>query len=172
MAPELPGALSVIGKAVSLGIRVNMGHSAATFSQAADGRRAGATGVTHIFNAMSGLHHREPGLAGYALMDDSLYVELIADFAHVHPDVLKLVMRCKPTERVLLVSDSLGQAKTRGAPEKGPLYMPDGKTLAGSGITLSDAVENLSSIGVGPETARRMAYDNPSAYIGPAAESL
>jgi N-acetylglucosamine-6-phosphate deacetylase len=172
IAPELPGALGVIEKAASMGIRVNMGHSSASFAQADEGRRAGADGVTHLFNAMSGLHHREPGLAGYALTDDSLYVELIADFAHVHPDIVKLVIRCKPPERVILVSDSLGPAKTNGVPDKGPLYMPGGQTLAGSGITLSDAVENLLSIGADHDAARRFASDNPAEYIGLDIESL
>lgn len=170
LAPELPGALAVIEKAVSMGVRVNMGHSAATYAQAADGRRAGATGVTHLFNAMSAMHHREPGLAGYALDDDSLYVELIADLAHVHPAVLRIVLGCKPPGRVILVSDSLGPAKTKGAPEQGPLYMPDGKTLAGSGITLRDAVGNLASLGVSKELAESFASDNPAAYIGAAKE--
>jgi len=165
VAPELPGALGIIEKAVSLGIRVNMGHSAATFAQASDGRKAGATGVTHLFNAMSPLHHREPGLAGYALMDDGLYVEVIADMHHLHPETLRIVLKCKPKDRIILVSDSLGTAKTEGQPEKGPVYLPDGKTLAGSGISLPDAVENMASLGMASRDAEASASDNPNRYL-------
>src|SRR5512143_1724930 len=159
VAPELPGALSLIEDASRTGLRVNMGHSSATFAQAADGRRAGASGVTHLFNAMSPMHHREPGLAGYALMDDGLYVEVIADLVHVHPEMLQLVIKCKPASRVILVSDSLLEAKTDAVPPAGPLYMPGTKTLAGSGITLADAVGNLVSIGVPRGEAERFATE-------------
>ncbi len=166
LAPELSGALAVIEKAASIGIRVNMGHSAATYDQAADGALAGATGVTHLFNAMSSMHHREPGLAGYALDDDNLFVELIADLTHVHPATVRLVLTRKPPDRVILVSDSLGPAKTADVPERGPIYLPDGKTLAGSGITLRDAVENLISLGVGGDLALAFASENPADYVG------
>lgn len=166
VAPELPGAIEVIEAATGLGMRVNMGHSAATFDDARDGRAAGATGVTHLFNAMSGLHHREPGLAGYALYDDTLYVEIIADMAHVHPAVLRLVLMCKPVDRVILVSDSLAGAKTPGVPEMGPMYMPDGTTLAGSGICLADAVANIASLVIPGLDAGRLASVNPLSYIG------
>lgn len=172
VAPELPGALSVIEAASGMGIRVNMGHSAATFSEAAEGRRAGATGVTHLFNAMSPIHHREPGLAGFALTDDSMYVEIIADFVHVHKEIVRLALKCKPAGRVLLVSDSLGAAKTPAAPSKGPLYMPDGATLAGSGISLADAVANLVSLGIPEDESKRFAIDNPAAYLGLTQEIL
>jgi len=165
IAPELPGALKLIERLSCMGVRVNMGHSDATYAQAADGRRAGATGVTHLFNAMSGIHHREPGLAGYAMADDALYVEVIADFAHVSPEMLRLVLKCKQPGRIILVSDSLGPAKTKGVPEKGPMYMPDGTTLAGSGICLTDAVENIASLGVPLETARLFASVNPQNYL-------
>ncbi|MBI5189837.1 MAG: amidohydrolase family protein [Nitrospirae bacterium] len=166
VAPELPGAIEVIEAATELGIRVNMGHSAATFDDARDGRHAGATGVTHLFNAMSGLHHREPGLAGYALTDDTLYVEIIADMFHVHPAALRLVLACKPAERVILVSDSLAGAKTPGVPEMGPLYMPDGLTLAGSGISLADAVANIGSLVIPGLDPGALASANPTRYIG------
>jgi len=165
VAPELPGAAWVIEKSAGMGIRVNMGHSDASFMQTSEGRKAGATGVTHLFNAMSGLHHRQPGLVGYALADDGLYVELIADLAHVHPAALMLVLKCKPKDRVILVSDSLREAKTEGMPPKGPLYLPDEKTLAGSGITLSDAVGNMVSLGLGEDEAAAMASENPRRYL-------
>lgn len=166
VAPELPGALALIESAASLGIRVNMGHSAATIIDASEGARAGATGVTHLFNTMTGLHHREPGLAGYALANDDLYVELIADMVHVHPEMLRLVTRCKPTDRIILVSDSLAEARTTGHQSDAPIYLPDGITLAGSGITLAGAAENMASLGVPHDEARAMASDNPARYLG------
>ena len=69
IAPELPGALKVIERCAGLGIRVNMGHSDATYAQALEGKKAGATGITHFFNAMRPFHHREPGLAGLGLLE-------------------------------------------------------------------------------------------------------
>lgn len=165
IAPEIPGALKIIEKAATMGMLVNMGHSAASFMEARDGARAGATGVTHLFNAMSGLHHREPGLAAYALLDEDLYVELIADMAHVHPEMLRLAIKLKRPDRVILVSDSLGAAKSGERSGGGPLYMPDGKTLAGSGITLAEAVENVKGLGVPASVAASFAAANPAARL-------
>jgi hypothetical protein len=138
VAPELPGALKVIERLTEMGVRVNMGHSAATFEQAKAGKESGAVGVTHLFNAMSPIHHREPGLAGYALAEDGLYVEVIADMAHIHPEVIRLILRCKPPERVLLVSDSLAERQDRRRAESG-LYA--GWRNPRQGITLGDAVK-------------------------------
>jgi N-acetylglucosamine-6-phosphate deacetylase len=165
VAPELPGALELIEYCADTGIIVNMGHSDATFVQAREGAAAGARGVTHLFNAMSGLHHREPGLAGYALMDDDLYVELIADGVHVHPEMVKLALKLKPADKVLLVSDSLGQAKTPAHPEDSPLYLPDGITLAGGGLTLTECAHRLVLLGVPEESASKFTSENPAKYL-------
>jgi N-acetylglucosamine-6-phosphate deacetylase len=166
VAPELPGALELIEYCADTGIIVNMGHSEASFEQAREGAAAGAKGVTHLFNAMSGLHHREPGLAGYALMDDGLYVELIADGVHVHPEMVRLVLRLKPPDKILLVSDSLGQAKTPAHPEPSPLYLPDGITLAGGGLTLAECAGRLTLLGVPEESVQRFASGNPEKFLG------
>jgi N-acetylglucosamine-6-phosphate deacetylase len=165
VAPELPGALGLIEYCADTGIIVSMGHSEASFEQAREGAAAGARGVTHLFNAMSGLHHREPGLAGYALMDDDLYVELIADGVHVHPEMVKLALKLKPADKVLLVSDSLGQAKTPAHPEPSPLYLPDGKTLAGGGLTLAECAGRLTLLGIPEESARKFTSENPTEYL-------
>ncbi len=170
IAPELPGALRVIEFCADNGIMVNMGHSEADFGQAGDGAKAGAKGVTHLFNAMSGLHHRTPGLAAYALMDDDLYVEIIADGAHVHPEMLKLVLKLKPPERILLVSDSLAQAKTPAHPEASPIYLPAeaGRpaTLAGGGLALMECVERMTRLaGTPQESAQRFASENPGRFL-------
>ncbi len=161
IAPELPGALKVIEACRAKGFLVQMGHSDATYEQAEEGKRAGATGITHIFNAMRSFHHREPGLAGFGLMDDDLYVEVIADLVHLHPQTLKMVLDMKPTDRIILVSDSVkGPGWGKGA-VRGP-----GGVLAGSGVALLDCVKNLMTLGVHQEWALQFATENPLRYLG------
>jgi N-acetylglucosamine-6-phosphate deacetylase len=155
IAPEMKGALRVIGRCAEMGIRVNMGHSDATRVQASEGKRAGATGVTHLFNAMRPFHHREPGLAGFGLMDRDIYVELIADGVHVHPEVLKLVFDIKPHERILLVSDAI----------KGPQYR--GGVLQGAKDPVTRAADVLKQAGVPARAVRMAMKDNPARYLGP-----
>ena len=161
IAPELPGALKLIEICREKGFLVHLGHSDATFEQAEEGKRAGATGITHLFNAMRGFHHREPGLAGFGLMDDDLYVEVIADMAHLHVQSLKMVLEMKSPERILLVSDSVMGPGWGKGPIRGP-----GGTLQGSGITLMDCVKNLVTLGVHQEWALSFASDNPKRYLG------
>ena len=161
IAPELPGALKLIEICREKGFLVHLGHSDATFEQAEEGKRAGATGITHLFNAMRGFHHREPGLAGFGLMDDDLYVEVIADMAHLHVQSLKMVLEMKSPERILLVSDSVMGPGWGKGPIRGP-----GGMLQGSGITLLDCVKNLVTLGVHQEWALSFASDNPKRYLG------
>ena len=89
-APEMPGAIDFIRWLHQQGIIVSVGHSNATYEQVQEGIQAGLSHVTHIFNAMRGLHHREPGVVGAALSSTKLIVEMIADGIHLHPIVLKL----------------------------------------------------------------------------------
>ena len=161
IAPELTGALRVIEKCREMGFLVHMGHSDATYEQAEEGKRAGATGITHVFNAMRGFHHREPGLSGYGLMDDEIYVEVIADLVHVHPQSLKMLFDMKSPEKILLISDSI---KGHGW-GVGPIRNADG-TLLGGGIPLGESVRNLIEHGVLPERAFQFASDNPLRYLG------
>lgn len=161
IAPELPGALNVIEACREKGFLVQMGHSDASYEQAEEGKRAGATGITHIFNAMRSFHHREPGLAGFGLMDEDLYVEVIADLVHLHPQTLKMVLDMKQTDRIILVSDSVkGPGWGKGA-IRGP-----GGVLEGSGVTLMDCVKNLVTLGVHQEWALQFATENPKRYLG------
>lgn len=161
IAPELPGALKVIEVCREKGFLVQMGHSDATYEQAEEGKRAGATGITHIFNAMRSFHHREPGLAGFGLMDEEIYVEVIADLVHLHPQTLKMVLDMKQTDRILLVSDSVkGPGWGKGA-VRGP-----GGVLEGSGVALMDCVKNLVTLGVHQEWALQFATENPKRYLG------
>ncbi len=175
IAPELSGALKVIGECVSLGIKVNMGHSDATYTQALNGKKAGARGISHIFNAMRPFHHREPGLIGLGLLDEDIYIEIIADNIHINKIILKLIFQTKRLDRVILVSDSIKGAKDK----KGPIYPVRGKApselsngvyskpgvLAGSSITIADAVKNIKDIGIPESIAIEAAVDNPKRYL-------
>ncbi|QGG95316.1 N-acetylglucosamine-6-phosphate deacetylase [Actinomarinicola tropica] len=151
LAPDVAGAVDAIQALRSRGVRVALGHSDATIEDARAAVAAGATLVTHVFNAMSPLHHRAPGLAGFALADDRVAVSVIADLAHVHPTVLRIVARCKPPGGLVLVTDAvawgagaLGDREVRlvdGVPR-----LEDG-TLAGSALTMDAAVRNLVDAG-------------------------
>lgn len=161
IAPELPGALRVIERCCEKGFLVHMGHSDASFEQAEEGKRAGATGITHVFNAMRGFHHREPGLAGFGLMDEDVYVEVIADMAHLHPQSLKMLFEMKSPDKIILISDSVKGPNWGTGPVRGA-----GGILMGSGIALADAVKNLLALGVPQERAIQFAADNPMRYLG------
>jgi N-acetylglucosamine-6-phosphate deacetylase len=153
LAPELPGALKVIERCTSLGIRVNMGHSDATYAQAMEGKRAGAAGVTHLFNAMRPFHHREPGLAGAGLLDEDLYAEVIPDGVHLSAEVLRMVFKTKPEGRIILVSDAV----------KGPQYKKG--VLQGGAISLARGAGILRGLGIGEKAIGRAARTNPARYL-------
>ena len=153
VSPELPGALELIAWLRARDVVVSLGHSAATLPEARAGYAAGATSTTHLFNAMSGLDHRTPGLALAALLDDKVRVELIADGVHVDPALWPLVTRLKPRDGWFLVSDALPIAGTgdgRGTigglevEVAGPRATLAGtSTLAGSVIALDSALRNV-----------------------------
>jgi N-acetylglucosamine-6-phosphate deacetylase len=176
IAPELPGALDLIGWCRAHGIAVSLGHSGASFDEARAGFAAGATSTTHLFNAMTGLDHRAPGVATAALLQDEAYVELIADGIHVHPALWSVIERCKPADRVLLVSDAvalagmgdgMGRLGSLDVEVVGPRVTLAGTTtLAGSVIALDDAVRNLVAAGAGLPAAVAAASRNPLALLG------
>ncbi len=161
VAPEMPGCLKVIEKCSELKIKVNMGHSDATYKQAVEGKKAGATGITHLFNAMRPFHHREPGLAGLGLIDEDLYTEVIADGIHLHPKTIELIFSRKRLDRIILVSDSVKGGKTG----KGAVYTKDG-VLAGSAMTIDSVVRRLRAVGVPDAEIIEASKDNPARYIG------
>jgi N-acetylglucosamine-6-phosphate deacetylase len=107
LAPELPGALAVVERLVADGVVVSAGHSAATFEQATSGFDAGIRAVTHLFNAMSPLDHRDPGLPGAALVDERVRIGLIPDGLHVHPAVVRLVRAAVGGDRLAIVTDAI-----------------------------------------------------------------
>lgn len=178
IAPEMPGADEAIRFLVKKGVRVSMGHTTATFEQAATAKKLGVRSVTHLFNAMNPLHHRTPGLAGFALIDDDLYTEVIADGVHVSDDIAKLVFRSRPKKKIILISDGffLTKRKELGDVQLGGLTVrtyPDGSlrlldgTLAGSNSTLKDIVDRVIRMGALPKAdVVRMVTTNPLEMLG------
>jgi N-acetylglucosamine-6-phosphate deacetylase len=176
IAPELRGASELIARLAGLGVRVCLGHSAASVAEARRGYAAGAVSTTHLFNAMGGVVHRDPGLALAALLDDDAWVELIADTLHVDPDLWPLVWRLKPVERVVLVSDAIalaGSGRTRGwvgelevVVDGDRVTLVDGGNLAGSVTALDLELANVVRTGVGLPAAVRAASSNPAELLG------
>ena len=176
IAPELRAAPELIGRLARSGVRVSLGHSAATLAEARAGYAAGAVSTTHLFNAMVGLLHRGPGLALAALLDDDVWVELIADRQHVDPDLWPLIWRLKPADRLLLVSDAIalaGTDRTRG--RLGELEVEvhgdrvtllGSDALGGSVTALDREVRNLTDAGATLPSAIRAASTNPAALLG------
>jgi N-acetylglucosamine-6-phosphate deacetylase len=175
LAPEQAGAIDQIRFLVGRGVRVAMGHSDATWDEADAGARAGATLVTHLFNAMRPLRHRDPGLAGYALASD-LAVGVIGDGHHLAFETLRLVARVKAPDQLYLVTDALaglGMPPGRYA-LAGREYVSDGTcgrlpdgTLSGSLLPLPLAIRNLvEHAGLDPALAIRMATLNPARALG------
>jgi N-acetylglucosamine-6-phosphate deacetylase len=176
IAPELPGAIDLIRWLLGRGVAVSIGHSGATLAQARSGYEAGATSTTHLFNAMTGVDHRSPGVAVAALLDDAAYIELIADGIHVDPELWPLITRLKPPDRLLLVSDAMALAGTGdGQGSIGGLEvevvgsrvtLAGTTTLAGSVLSLDVSVRNLVGAGMQLSEAVAAASRNPMALLG------
>jgi N-acetylglucosamine-6-phosphate deacetylase len=171
VAPEEPGAIELIRWLTDRGVTVSLGHSNATADQAAAGYGAGARTTTHLFNAMSGLDNHAPGLASAALATDDTHVELVADGFHVDRWLWPTIVRTKPADRLILVSDAISLAGTgqRRASLGGMeveirdeqcRLVSDGR-LAGSVIALDSAVRNLTRSGVPLPVAVAAASRNP-----------
>jgi N-acetylglucosamine-6-phosphate deacetylase len=152
IAPELEESMDFIKSMQEHEhISLSLGHSNATYEEALAAIEAGIRSGTHIFNAMSGLNHREPGAAG-AILNSDVYCELIADNIHVHPAMYKLIVKAKGSGRLILISDSIRAAYMKqGSYELGgqtvilnkdEARLPDG-TLAGSVLSLDKALRNL-----------------------------
>ncbi len=177
LAPELDPRGEVISYLHSLGIIVSLGHSLATAQEAQKAFQLGASMVTHAFNAMPPLHHRQPGLLGEAIANKNVYCGLIADGQHVCPTVIKLLLRASDGEKgIFLVSDALAPI---GLPDgvypwdsreievkNGTARLPDG-TLAGTTLPLLVGVENLVNWGIcGVGEAIALATESPRTAIG------
>ncbi len=170
IAPELAHAREAIAMLVASGIVVSLGHSTPTADDVAAAVAAGATMVTHLFNGMSGVHHRTPGLASMALVDDRLWAGLIADLIHVDELALRLAFRAKPG-RIFLVTDAVGWRRgqvgeVRMSLEGAAPRLADG-TLAGSAVTMDQALRNLVLVcGLSLDEVARAASTNPAQAMG------
>lgn len=175
LAPELPGGLDLVEELVGRGVTVSMGHTGATAESALDAIARGAGCVTHVFNAMQGLHHRYPNVPGTALVDDRVSVCVIPDGHHVYPLVLKLVAR-QARGRVILVTDASTAA---GAPDgdyvmagvtihkKNGTVADDRGTLAGSALTLDEGVRKwMAATGDSLAVAVEAASERPARLVG------
>lgn len=179
LAPEVVPQATIRALAEA-GVRVAAGHSAASWAQAKAGFAAGITGVTHLFNAMSQLGSREPGLVGAALAEDAVWCGIIVDGHHVHDASVRLAWKAKAPGRLFLVTDAMPPV---GAPpgEGFRLYGEDiqvadgrcvtaGGTLAGSALDMATAVRNaVRRVGIPLDEALRMAAAYPADFMGMAA---
>jgi N-acetylglucosamine-6-phosphate deacetylase len=176
LAPELEGALTVLEFARSKGLKVGIGHSNATYEEAKSAIEAGATHAVHCFNAMRPFMHRDAGIIGAVLTDDRVSTELICDGIHVEPTAIRLLVRSKGVERLILVSDSLSGA---GMPDGNyrlgnfTVHVAGGAcrtvegSLAGSTIMLDAALRNLSAYtGLSYKECLPSITTNPARILG------
>ncbi len=178
IAPELDGALDIISRLAKENVVPSLGHSNATLETVLRAIDHGAHHVTHMFNAMSPLHHREPGLAGAALYSTDLSVEVIADGFHIHPWILGLILQNKGSMLTCLITDCMsvmGKDEGRHSTLGQDVVLEDGRlslagapeTLAGSVLTMDRAVGNMMNmLGISISDAVFMASASPAAVIG------
>jgi N-acetylglucosamine-6-phosphate deacetylase len=158
LAPELEGGLDAIAELAGAGVVASLGHTDATLSEERAGIDAGATMVTHLFNAMRPLHHREPGIIGAALADDRVTCGLIGDGTHVHPSLVAFTLRARPNN-VALVSDVVSGEGDKVA------KLPDG-TIAGSLCALDEGIRVAAAAGAEVATVIAAATRTPSSLMG------
>lgn len=173
LAPELPGALELIALCARRGIVVSLGHSDASAAEAAAGFEAGASAVTHLFNAMAPLSARAPGLAGAALASPGIELQIIADGTHVSAQLLRLVFAAAAA-RTSLVSDAIAAAgvgdgvfllgSVEVAVRDGVARRGDG-TLAGSSAPLAEGLRTLGRLGFDLPTAAAATSENPARLL-------
>jgi N-acetylglucosamine-6-phosphate deacetylase len=157
LAPELEGAMDLISYAVSRKIVVSAGHSNATYEEGLKAIERGVSKANHLFNGMRRFHHRDPGIALALLLSSNVYLEIIADFVHLHPAVVKLVVDYAKPNRVVLITDSISAT---GLPDgiyklggleivvhQGVSRLVKTGSLAGSTLTLDTALRNMVSLG-------------------------
>lgn len=175
LAPELPGALELTEELVRRGVVVSIGHTAASTEVTRRAIAAGASCMTHLFNAMPPLHHRDPGPVGVAL-GGGVVAGLLLDGHHLEPDVVRLAWRALGPDRFLCVSDSTAGLGLPDGPQRlgdhdvvvagGAVRLPDG-TLAGSASSVLDCVATLARLtGCSTQAALRTATETPARVLG------
>lgn len=176
LAPEVDGGAAAMQLLLEFGVTISLGHTDATYEEAREAFAAGAKHVTHMYNAMSPLHHRDPGVVGAALLASDVICEMIADGIHLHPAASRIVWEKKGTDRVCLVTDAIAAAgMSEGQYQLGGLdvYVKDGACrledgrLAGSVLTMDRAVGHMvNAVGLPVVDAVRMASLVPARQIG------
>lgn len=175
LAPEVEGGIELIRELRRSGWIVAVGHTSADADTLDQAFEAGARHFTHFFNAMTGIHHREIGVAGWALANGDATFDIIADGHHVHPKMLNLACRAKSPEKVILISDSVAPAGMGDGEYElwgERVSVVEGRTrnargsIAGSVITMLDAVNMMISLGFSHSEAAQMASANPAALLG------
>ncbi|QEM81083.1 N-acetylglucosamine-6-phosphate deacetylase [Halomonas binhaiensis] len=172
LAPELSGHHDVIRYLSEKAVRVQLGHTLGSYEEGVEAMAHGACGFAHLFNAMTGLHHRKPGMVGAALAHAE-YAELIPDLLHVHPGAIRTALRCIP--RLYAVTDSTAAAGMPDGDYKlgaqtvtkclGGVRLADG-TLAGSTLTMDQALRNFVSLGLTLEEASHRLSLYPADFLG------
>jgi N-acetylglucosamine-6-phosphate deacetylase len=156
IAPDVDGALEVIRGAKSLGITSSAAHTSSTYAQIMAAKAAGLTHLTHYGNAMTPLHHREIGVVGSGLLDDDIMIELICDGIHLCPDMLRVVFKVVPVERLMMITDSMaaswigdGETTLGGLAvvvRDGAARLKEGGALAGSALRFNEGVGNIAGL--------------------------
>lgn len=175
LAPEIEDGIELIETLFNDGWVVSIGHTRADVETLNRAYAAGARHMTHFFNAMTGIHHREVGVAGWGLATDGVTFDIIADGVHVHPEMLGVICRSKSPEKVSLISDSvaptgLGDGEFHLWGET--ITVENGRTrnergsIAGSVIAMDDAVRTMLSIGFSADEVAKMASTNPAKLLG------
>lgn len=171
VAPELKNMRELALYCLSKGIVLQAGHTNATYKQMIEAMQARIMHVTHLFNAMSRMHHRDPGTVGAVFIHPELSCEIIADGIHINPEIIKFLLTCKSLDKVVLVTDALKPTKQKTKPliangEEVYLdkcfYRKSDDAIAGSALTMLDSVRNIVSYGLTLEQAVHMASTNPA----------
>jgi N-acetylglucosamine-6-phosphate deacetylase len=175
LAPEIDGGIDLIKELRQRGWIVSIGHTRAAIEVLDEALRAGARHMTHFMNAMPPLHHRAPGPVGWGLIQDEVTCDVIADGVHLDPAILKLILRQKSAERVSLISDAVSPAGLGDGEYQiwgETIRVENGRTqnsrgsIAGSVITMLDAVRMMLSLGASESDVARMASLNPARLLG------
>lgn len=176
LAPELDGDFALIRHLVESEVIASMGHTSASYEEVQHAVENGLSHVTHLFNGMSGLHHREPGAVGGALLMKELMVELIADGIHSHPEMLQLALQLKGPEKIVLITDSMrAKCLKNGTYDLGgqDVIVKDGRavlstgSLAGSVLKLAEGRQNMQKwTNANIQELIQMTSENPAKELG------
>jgi N-acetylglucosamine-6-phosphate deacetylase len=172
VAPELKGMRELALFCLKKGIVLQAGHTDAEYENMVEGMQAGILHSTHLFNAMSSMKHRNPNAVGAVLIHPEMSCEIIADGFHIHPDLYKLLLRDKPVDRIVLITDALKPTEQAKGPffangeevilSGGVFHRKADNVIAGSALTMIKGIQNLVNFGFSLEDAVKTASFNPA----------